>query len=181
MFTTPICANRRAGWATCSAPGMPGAICGFLTDVSRLKASREREQPDGTANSMQTRALNILLVEDQPVTQKLVSLLLEKRGHHVELAGDGQSALERFTQKKFDLVLMDLQMPVMDGIAATQAMRAYEAQSARARTPIVAMTAQTASGDRDMCLAAGMDDYLPKPVVTSALERVLREHCPPRP
>lgn len=163
------------------AQGMPATICGFLTDLSRLKPARERVQPGGETHATQPRALDILLVEDQPVTQKLMSLLLEKRGHHVTLAGDGQSALRHFMQEKFDLVLMDLQLPVMDSLAATQAMRAYEARAARAHTPIVAMTAQTASGDRDMCMQAGMDDYLAKPVVTAALERVLREHCLPRP
>lgn len=124
----------------------------------------------------QAAPLRILLVDDQPVTQKLVSLLLEKWGHQVQVADDGRAAVTRFMQQKFDLVLMDLQMPVMDGLTATQTLREYEARLELAHTPIVAMTAQTSDTDRELCLRVGMDDFLPKPVTASAMQRLLLKY-----
>jgi PAS domain S-box-containing protein len=142
------------------------------TDALRGLIDRAPSMPRATS----TRPMRILLVEDQPVTQKLVALLLEKWGHSVHVAGDGRVGLDAFVHGTFDLVLMDLQMPVMDGFAATHAMREYEARCSLARTPIVAMTAQSGSADRELCLQSGMDDFLPKPVTASALEHILRQH-----
>ncbi len=108
------------------------------------------------------RALRILVAEDNPVNQRVAAALLEKRGHRVSLAADGRSAIELFGKERFDMVLMDVQMPGMDGLEATAAIRAVE--SSASHVPIVAMTAHAMSGDRERCLAAGMDDYLSKPV-----------------
>jgi len=112
--------------------------------------------------------LNILLVEDSLVNQKLAIALLEKHGHRVTLAQDGREALALLTADSFDLVLMDVEMPEMDGLEATAVIRAKERQTDR-HVPIVAMTAHAIKGDRERCLAAGMDDYVSKPIRTAEL------------
>ncbi|MFZ2854178.1 MAG: ATP-binding protein [Rhodocyclaceae bacterium] len=110
------------------------------------------------------QALHLLLVEDNVVNQRLALALLEKRGHRVRIAGNGQEALDALADGVFDLVLMDMQMPVMDGIDATQRIRQGEQADGSRRLPIVAMTANAMQGDRERCLAAGMDGYVSKPV-----------------
>jgi CheY-like chemotaxis protein len=94
--------------------------------------------------------------------------LLQRRGHRVVVAPDGRKAIEAFSREPFDLILMDVQMPVMDGFEATAEIRAKEAPGAR-RVRIIAMTAHAMTGDRDRCLQAGMDDYMSKPIDTAAL------------
>ncbi|TWT84364.1 Autoinducer 2 sensor kinase/phosphatase LuxQ [Planctomycetes bacterium CA13] len=112
----------------------------------------------------------ILLVEDVKVNQQVAINLLEKRGHHVTLASNGREAVEQFESDKFDIVLMDVQMPKMDGFEATKAIRKIEGEHASAeRTEIVAMTAHAMTGDKERCLAAGMDGYLAKPFKPSEL------------
>jgi PAS domain S-box-containing protein len=106
--------------------------------------------------------LKILLVEDNLVNQKLALILLRKQGHQVELAVNGEEAVKMSTAADFDLILMDLQMPVMDGLAATKMIRQREGEGPR--VPIVAMTANALAGDRELCLAAGMDGYVSKPI-----------------
>ncbi len=112
----------------------------------------------------QMHTLRILLAEDNPVNQRLAIALLEKRGHHIVVAVDGQQALDTSAREVFDLILMDMQMPVMDGIEATQRIRERERSSGGQHCPIVAMTANAMQGDRERCLAAGMDGYVSKPV-----------------
>jgi CheY-like chemotaxis protein len=107
--------------------------------------------------------LRILLAEDNLVNQKLASRLLENQGHMVIVAGDGAQALDTLAKQSFDLILMDAQMPVMDGFEATAAIRRLEEQT-RAHIPIIAMTAHAMVGDRQRCLKAGMDGYIAKPV-----------------
>jgi signal transduction histidine kinase/CheY-like chemotaxis protein len=114
------------------------------------------------------RRARILLVEDNVVNQRVASGLLTRRGHHVTIVDDGRKALTRLEQETFDLVLMDLQMPVMSGIDATVAIRQRERATGR-HVRIVAMTAHAMSSDRDRCLAAGMDGYLSKPIDPSTL------------
>src|SRR5690606_12675631 len=110
-------------------------------------------------------ALRLLLAEDNPINQKLAIKALQKRGHTVFLAADGLEALEILLREAVDLVLMDLQMPRMDGLAATAAIRTRERDTG-GHLPIVAVTAHAMAGDRERCLAAGMDDYLSKPLRT---------------
>jgi signal transduction histidine kinase/DNA-binding response OmpR family regulator len=105
----------------------------------------------------------ILLAEDNLVNRNLVVLLLEKRGHQLTVVGDGKQAVNLHEKQAFDIVLMDVQMPEMDGFEATAAIRAHEKKTG-ARVPIIAMTAHAMKGDRDRCFAAGMDGYLSKPI-----------------
>ncbi|MCE5199576.1 MAG: response regulator [Armatimonadota bacterium] len=116
--------------------------------------------------------LRILLVEDNQINQKLAQRLLEKHGHSVVLANDGRQAVAFFENEMFDSILMDVQMPEMDGIQATSAIRALEKGTSR-HVPIVAMTAHAMVGDRERCLAAGMDDYVSKPIQPDELFRAL--------
>jgi signal transduction histidine kinase/DNA-binding response OmpR family regulator len=114
------------------------------------------------------KALSLLLVEDNVVNQRLALRLLEKRGYHVTVAGNGLEAMDAVSRQPFDLILMDVQMPEMDGLAATAAIRERESGTG-AHTPILAMTAHAMKGDRERCLAAGMDGYIAKPVKSADL------------
>jgi CheY-like chemotaxis protein len=107
--------------------------------------------------------LRILLAEDGLVNQKVAVSLLEQRGHTVSVANNGQEALDALDQESFDVVLMDLQMPVMDGFEATALIRQRQ-EGSGLHTPIIAMTAHAMKGDRERCLAAGMDEYIAKPI-----------------
>jgi PAS domain S-box-containing protein len=126
------------------------------------------------------RALKVLLAEDNPVNQKLVLTLLTKRGHQAAVASEGRQALEMVKSQEFDLVLMDVQMPVMDGLEATAAIRKLEEGTGR-RVPIIALTAHAMKGDREKFLAAGMDDYLAKPIDPRTMFRVIEEAAGPSP
>jgi two-component system, sensor histidine kinase and response regulator len=116
-----------------------------------------------TALPTAQRPLRILLAEDNAVNQKVAARLLEKLGHSVEIAVHGADALSAFTGGHFDLILMDVQMPLMNGYDATHAIRSAEAGTGR-HIPIIAMTAHAMKGDREICLSAGMDDYIGKPI-----------------
>jgi two-component system, sensor histidine kinase and response regulator len=119
----------------------------------------------------QQRGYRILLAEDNPVNQKVASRLLEKLGHTVEIADNGQLAVDAFKSGHFDLILMDCQMPVLDGYEATRAIRAHE--TASQHVPIVALTAHAMKGNDEQCRAAGMDDFLSKPIDRDDLSRCL--------
>lgn len=124
-------------------------------------------EPDSRSPS-----LNILLAEDGAVNRKVAVRMLQKLGHTTVVANNGREAVNALKTHACDLVLMDVQMPEMDGFEATAAIRANEAASGR-RTPIVAMTANAMKGDRETCLDAGMDDYLSKPIRSAELRAVI--------
>ncbi len=117
-------------------------------------------------------ALNVLLVEDGKANQLLAQKMLQKWGHQVVIAENGEQALQRWQDGGFDLILMDVQMPVMDGITATRRIRELEANG-NTHIPIVAMTAHAMKGDRDRCIDAGMDAYVAKPFRQHELNSVL--------
>jgi CheY-like chemotaxis protein len=131
--------------------------------VTRYSRHAEREP---------STALRVLLAEDNLVNQLLGVRLLEKRGHRVSIASNGREALEILAKELFDLVLMDVQMPEMDGLEATIALRKLEEGTTRHQM-IVAMTAHAMKGDRERCLAVGMDGYLTKPLRPQELDEAL--------
>ena len=124
-----------------------------------------------------TGALRVLLAEDNPVNQKLAQKAIEKMGHQIVVVNNGAEAVRAYAENSFDLVLMDLRMPEMDGFAATSAIRRTETDTAT-RTPIVAITAHALEGDRERCLAAGMDDYISKPIDLRPLARLINGVAP---
>ena len=117
------------------------------------------------------------MAEDNPVNQKLAMRLLEKRGHRVVVASNGREALSALARDRYDLVLMDVQMPEMDGLEATKEIRSKEKGTGR-HQPVVAMTALVMKGDRERCLEAGMDGYLAKPIRPQELDEVLDAYVP---
>jgi len=148
------------------------AIVRALAESSEMERERKaaqigttgvypREQLDPCARN--GGRLRILLAEDNPTNQLLVASLLQKRGHQVTMAGTGGEALSAYSTQSFDLIVMDVQMPEMNGFEATAAIREIE-KSTGTHTPILALTANTVDGDRDRCLAAGMDAYISKPI-----------------
>ena len=115
------------------------------------------------------------MAEDNRVNQRVQARMLEKRGHSVVVAETGRQALDAMEGQSFDLVLMDVQMPEMNGLQATAAIRERE-QISGGRIPIIAMTANAMTGDRQVCLDAGMDDYISKPIRTKELFETI-ENC----
>jgi len=113
------------------------------------------------------QSLSVLLAEDNPVNQKLAVTVLERRGYHVTVVGNGQEALDALASSSFDLILMDMQMPVMDGLEASGRIRAMQQEGKWPHVPIIAMTANAMSGDRERYLAAGLDGYISKPIDAS--------------
>lgn len=147
------------------------------------------EQPTETANqeilvtlhSLKDTSTNqqpstILVADDHTVDQELASLLLHKLGHKVEVVSNGKAAIETLQKRPFALILMDCQMPDMDGYATTKAIRAWEGE--QRHTPIIAVTANAMSGDREKCLATGMDDYLTKPIKPDKLRDMFHRWLP---
>src|SRR5262249_32414180 len=140
---------------------------------SRATALSKPRKP-ALPKRMGKTALRVLVAEDNEVNQLVARRTFEKLGYRVTLVGNGQEAVSALERGSFDLVAMDVQMPVMDGLAATAAIRRFE-EKAGTHTPIVAMTAHAMKGDRERCLEAGMDGYVAKPIRTGELQRVLSE------
>jgi signal transduction histidine kinase/DNA-binding response OmpR family regulator len=158
----------------------------LLECLGRIVAQRRKPQTGSkpgalaqTAPDPMPCASRVLVAEDNPVNQRVAVRLLERMGLRPEIAGDGEQALEALARERYDLVLMDCQMPRMDGFEATARIRGDERLGGRAM-PVIAMTANAMEGDRERCLAAGMDDYLGKPVRPDELRAVLL-HWLPRP
>jgi CheY-like chemotaxis protein len=151
--------------------GLPGAQ-GTMPEIDLGREGLAAPEPEPLA-----RRLQILLVDDNPFNQKVGSLKLAKPGHAVEVAGSGREALDALARGSFDLVLMDMQMPDMDGLEATAAIRRQEQHTAR-HIPIIAMTAHAMAEVRDRCLAAGMDGYVAKPIQDRDLWREIARVVP---
>jgi signal transduction histidine kinase/CheY-like chemotaxis protein/HPt (histidine-containing phosphotransfer) domain-containing protein len=132
--------------------------------LSREPGQRAALPPSMLPTELPERRLHVLLAEDNAVNQRLAASLLKRRGHKVTIAANGREALAAVTAERFDVVLMDVQMPEMGGFEATAAIRALETERQATRLPIVAMTAHAMKGDRERCLEAGMDEYLTKPL-----------------
>lgn len=121
------------------------------------------------------QALKVLVVEDNPVNQQVMRLLLKELGHRAEVAAEGREGLRRFEQGSFDLILMDLQMPDLSGFDVARLIREMEQDRGQPRTPIAAITARALPTGREECLRAGMDEYLTKPVSLQQLQKLLKE------
>ena len=155
---------------------------GFLTTCQAaecrdiLTSATDEGSSHGAGPRPHTRRLNTLLAEDSTVNQRLAIALLEKWGHDVTVAGNGKIAVETWKQGSFDVILMDIQMPEMDGHYATRAIRDFEAGTGK-RIPIIAMTAHALKGDEEKCLAVGMDSYISKPIRAPLLYDKLSDIC----
>ncbi len=120
--------------------------------------------------------LNILLVEDNLLNQRIVTFSLKRFNHEVVIANNGVEALEHFRSRKFDVILMDIMMPVMDGLEATVKIREMEnSLNTEKRTPIIALTANTMDNDREKCLSYGMDEFMAKPFDIEKLNSIFEE------
>jgi len=157
--------RRELGIAGCITKpcGQTELLDALLGVVGRNRSAERTALAPPRSFEEEVKALRILLAEDNVVNQKLASRLLEKSGHTVVAAGNGREALERLDAESFDLILMDVQMPDIDGFEATATIRKRE-KATGAHLPIIAMTAHAMQGDRELCLAAGMDGYVSKPI-----------------
>jgi signal transduction histidine kinase/CheY-like chemotaxis protein len=155
-----------------SAPGLGSSFSVLLSLQAAQIAHPVAVESLAKAAEEPAKPLRILLAEDNPVNQRLAVKLLEKQGHIVTLAGDGRRALEAYSIASFDVILMDVHMPEMDGLEATRQIRKLEDGTAH-RTPIIAVTALTMAGDREICLAAGMDGFVSKPIRPAELKTAL--------
>jgi signal transduction histidine kinase/AmiR/NasT family two-component response regulator len=152
----------------------PGQGSTFQITVRLAPAPAVPRELPPRAETAEAPRLSVLLAEDNAVNQLLARRLLEQAGHTVTPVGNGREALEMLERHRFDVVLMDIQMPELDGLAATAAIRAAERNTGRHQT-IIAMTAHALKGDRERCMEAGMDGYLSKPITPQQLHAVLRE------
>ncbi len=147
------------------------AVSGCVAGMSSATFATVTPEPGAGA------PLKILVAEDTPVNQQVVTHMLQRGGHVVMMVDNGQQAVEAMDRERFDLVLMDLQMPQMGGEEATGLIRQHERESGE-HTPIIALTAHALTGDRERCLKAGMDGYISKPFQMADLQAAIREHCP---
>ncbi|MFN9845057.1 MAG: response regulator [Planctomycetota bacterium] len=165
-------ANAAEDRSACAAAGMdevlakPFAAKDLIAAVARALATRSAAEPEPVAATAATR---VLVVDDNPMNQRVLAAIVRKAGYAVSLVGDGQQAVDHLREHPCDLVLMDCQMPVLDGWEATGVVRELERlgqlpAATRSPLPILAVTANAMEGDREKCLDAGMDDYLTKPV-----------------
>lgn len=150
----------------------------LMQTIRRALDLREEKGTIRPGTRTETNALHILLAEDNRMNQKLATRLLEKRGHTVTVVENGQQAVEAAARESFDAALIDIQMPVMDGMDATRRIRERES-STGAHLPIVALTAHAMKGDRERFLDAGMDDYVSKPISVEELEAALARIASP--
>jgi two-component system sensor histidine kinase/response regulator len=144
-------------------------------DRRAKQAESNAPMPPKDRRIAQHLAMHVLLAEDNTVNQRLATRLLEKRGHRVTVANNGQEAIAHLQKSSFDLVLMDVQMPLVDGLEATRLIRKQEKETG-IHQPIVALTAHAVKGDQERCEAAGMDGYLAKPIRPEELDAVLQKY-----
>jgi signal transduction histidine kinase/CheY-like chemotaxis protein len=164
------------GHTVVAKPIVPRQLFALCDQVLDGVGATGNIHPDSTVIPMRNgRKLSILLAEDNVVNQKFARRLLEKSGHRVVLASDGEQALQLFREQPFDVVLMDVQMPVLGGFDATVMIRQHEEAHSLRRTPVIGLTAHALEGDRQRCLDSGMDDYLAKPFRAADLLAKIRD------
>jgi CheY-like chemotaxis protein len=149
----------------------PGTAAGEAAGKQPAKSGKPEHVVE-VVQGFYSKPVSVLLVEDNKINQRIAVLNLENLGCKVDTAENGEEALEFFHRKRFDLIFMDVQMPVMDGLEATRRIRREEdALESLRPVYIIAMTANAMKGDREMCLTAGMDDYISKPFKTEELRK----------
>jgi two-component system, sensor histidine kinase and response regulator len=148
-----------------------------VADRGAIEAKRHAAGTDASAPRRLSRIPRVLLVEDNPVNQEVARAMLQELGVEPTAAWSGEEALEKLAAEQFELVLMDCQMPKLDGYATTSRFREWEREQGRSRIPIVALTANALSGDAEKCIAAGMDKYLAKPFTSKQLYEVIESCC----
>jgi signal transduction histidine kinase/CheY-like chemotaxis protein len=187
VFVMLTSSGKRADHERCRSLGIATYVTKPIREKELYAAVTEAlgtgkvRAPEGpavaiTANGPALRSLRILLAEDNAVNQQIVIAFLKRRGHAISVAANGQMAVELSGREPFDLILMDVQMPVMGGFEATRLIREREHGSGK-RTPIFALTARAMKGDREQCLAAGMDTYLSKPLRATDLNAAIDALC----
>jgi CheY-like chemotaxis protein len=139
-----------------------------ISGIPKPEIDRDTAQLLQSKNKVELKNANILLVEDNAINQKIIILSLKNHVRNIDIANNGKDALDKFGTTKYHLILMDIQMPVINGIAATKKIRELESTS-NTQTPIIAITANALSGDKETCLAAGMNDYISKPFQVDVL------------
>jgi len=157
-----------------SAPG-EGSTFVFTVLAERIDGKVQALPSDALTTTL--TPLRILVAEDHAVNQTVVLRMLERAGHTVAIAGNGQVAVEMHSSGEFDMILMDVHMPVLDGFEATARIREIDREKG-VHTPVIALTASAMSGDREHCLAAGMDGYITKPVNRDALLETIAQFTP---
>jgi two-component system sensor histidine kinase/response regulator len=164
--------------ASVTKPVSPSSLLAAVNAAFSSRApTHERDQPAVQSSASRNQPpLRILLAEDNLVNQKLTIRLLEKRGHTVVVVKTGKEALAAWKGESFDVILMDVQMPEMDGFEATSAIREAE-RITGGHTPIIAMTAHAMTGDRQRCLTAGMDGYISKPIQVQTVFEAIANVC----
>jgi len=155
-----------------------GTTVTFQIIVGIADATSDAHEVKVATTPRQLPHLRVLVVEDEKINAMVISAMLGKLGHEVELAGNGRLALKKICEYDFDCIFMDIQMPEMDGVETTRAIRATTAGNNDRQIPIIALTAHAMKGDKERFIAAGMDDYLAKPVEMTQLTAILRRCFP---
>jgi CheY-like chemotaxis protein len=163
-----------------SAEGHPGKGASFVATLPVKKSSPSSVRALASMPSEKSLALSpaiedapiwsVLLVEDHEINRKLAEIMLQRMGYRYAIAADGQQALDRLAAERFDVVLMDVMMPVMDGVTALRQLRNHEASTGH-RTPVLMVTAHAMTGDKERFIAAGADGYVSKPMSQAALQK----------
>ncbi len=174
-------ADLKNSLQTCvTKPVRPSDLLDAIVDalgMEKVKPTQLESIPENEPD-LDIKPMNILVAEDTPFNQKFIKRLLEKWNHRITIVDNGKKAVDAVSRGKFDLVLMDVQMPEMDGLVATGAIRRQEAATGGAHIPIIAMTAHAMKGDKELCIKAGMDGYVPKPISSQKLFDTILAHCP---
>ncbi|WP_027180435.1 response regulator [Maridesulfovibrio bastinii] len=148
----------------------------FLSTQSNLGSSENKLTSSKEANLPPQNGIRVLVVEDNRINLLAITRYLYKKGYSITGVPDGRKAVEAVLENQFDCIVMDIQMPVMDGLTATSTIRSSGSGATEPEVPIIAITAYALPGDRERFLRSGMDDYLPKPLDFDALERTIIKH-----